>query len=105
MNTSLIYAKTPLSFKEQRNKVSLTEEQAKVYKNPNKDPKGRWRPIPITAQEGHATAEQFYEIVTPGGAIHKPPQGRCWGLAQKTFESFAKKDASGSARMEIHSLI
>jgi len=81
----IVYAKTPLSFKEQRNKVSLTEEQAKVYKNPNKDPKGRWRPIPITAQEGHATAEQFYEIVTPGGAIHKPPQGRCWGLDTKNF--------------------
>jgi len=87
----IVYAKTPLSFKEQRNKVSLTEEQAKVYKNPNKDPKGRWRPIPITAQEGHATAEQFYEIVTPGGAIHKPPQGRCWGLAQKTFEKLREE--------------
>lgn len=82
----IVYSKNPLGFKEQRNKVPLTEEQAKVYKNPNNDPKGRWRTIPITAQEGHATPEQFYEIVSPGGAVHKPPQGRCWGLAQKTFE-------------------
>ena len=82
----VVYAKDPAGFKERRNKVALTEEQAKVYKNPNNDPKGRWRPIPMTAQEGHATAEQFYEIVAPGGKVHKPPQGRCWGLARKTFE-------------------
>jgi adenine-specific DNA-methyltransferase len=82
----LVYAKNPIGFKERRNKVPLTEEQAKVYKNPNKDPKGRWRPIPMTAQEGHATKDQFYEIVSPGGAIHKPPTGRCWGLSKATFE-------------------
>lgn len=82
----IVYAKNPLGFKERRNKVPLTEEQAKVYKNPNHDPKGRWRPIPMTAQEGHATAEQFYEIVSPGGKTHRPPEGRCWGLSIKTFE-------------------
>lgn len=82
----IVYAKDPPGFKERRNKVALTDEQAKVYKNPNDDPKGRWRPIPMTAQEGHATAEQFYEIVAPGGRVHRPPQGRCWGLSKKTFE-------------------
>ena len=82
----IAYAKDPPGFKERRNKVSLTEEQAKVYKNPNNDPKGRWRPVPMTAQEGHATPEQFYEIVAPGGKVHKPPEGRCWGLSQRTFE-------------------
>ncbi len=82
----LVYAKDPLGFKERRNRVPLTEEQAKVYKNPNKDPKGRWRPIPMTAQEGHATKDQFYEIVAPGGKVHKPPTGRCWGLSKATFE-------------------
>lgn len=82
----IVYAKDPLGFKERRNKVALTEEQAKVYKNPNKDPKGRWRPIPMTAQEGHATPEQFYEIISPGGKVHKPSEGRCWALSKKTFE-------------------
>lgn len=82
----IVYAKDPLGFKEHRNKVPLTEQQAKVYKNPNNDPHGRWRPIPITAQEGHATPEQFYEIVAPGGKVHTPPEGRCWGLSKKTFE-------------------
>jgi adenine-specific DNA-methyltransferase len=82
----IVYAKDPPGFKEKRNKVPLTEEQAKVYKNPNNDPRGRWRPIPMTAQEGHATPEQFYEIVAPGGKVYKPSEGRCWALSRKTFE-------------------
>lgn len=67
--------------------MPLTEEQAKVYKNSNKDPQGRWRPIPMTAQEGHATPEQFYPVETPSGNIHYPPEGRCWGVSKKTFET------------------
>ncbi len=82
----VVYAKDPFGFEQRRNKIPLTEDQAKVYKNPNNDPRGRWRPIPMTAQEGHATPEQFFEIVAPGGKVHKPPQGRCWGLSKKTFE-------------------
>lgn len=81
-----VYSKNPDQFKKLRNLVPLTEEQAKVYRNPNNDPRGRWRPVPMTAQEGHATAEQFYEITTPSGAKHKPPQGRCWGIAKATYE-------------------
>lgn len=82
----LTYAKDPILFKAIRNLVSPNEKQTKVYRNPNNDPKGRWRPIPMTAQEGHATSEQFYEIITPSGKVHIPPKGRCWGLAQATYE-------------------
>ncbi len=82
----LVYAKDPSSFKLSRNKVSLTPEQAKVYRNPNNDPNGPWRTIPITAQAGHATSEQFYEITAPGGKVFTPSEGRCWGLSKKTFE-------------------
>jgi adenine-specific DNA-methyltransferase len=97
-----VYARHPDIFKEKRNRVPLTEAQAKVYRNPNNDPRGRWRPIPITAQEGHATPEQFYEIVTPNGTVHRPPQGRCWGVAKSTYERlfaegriyFGKDDSS-----------
>lgn len=45
----LVYAKDPIKFKEVRNLVPMSEEQAKVYKNPNNDPRGRWRPVPMTA--------------------------------------------------------
>lgn len=82
----IVYAKSPLLFKQSRNLVPMSEEQAKVYKNPNNDPKGRWRPVPMTAQAGHATPEQFYEIVAPGGKVYTPPPGRCWGLSKATFE-------------------
>jgi adenine-specific DNA-methyltransferase len=88
----LLYAKNPQVFKITRNKVSLTPEQAKVYRNPNNDPKGAWRTIPITAQAGHATKEQFYEIVAPGGKIFKPSEGRCWGLAKSTFEKLRSEN-------------
>jgi adenine-specific DNA-methyltransferase len=81
----MVYAKRPDRFKKLRNLVPLTEEQAKVYRNPNNDPKGRWRPIPMTAQDGHATAEQFYEVTTPSGKKYRPPEGRCWGIAQATY--------------------
>ncbi|MBI3524194.1 MAG: site-specific DNA-methyltransferase [Betaproteobacteria bacterium] len=82
----LVYAMSPAKFKATRNKVPIDEKQAKVYRNPNNDPKGRWRPIPMTAQAGHATPEQFYEITAPSGKKFKPSAGRCWGLAEATFE-------------------
>jgi adenine-specific DNA-methyltransferase len=82
----LVYAKSPELFKAKRNLVPMTEAQAKIYRNPNNDPRGRWRPIPMTAQAGHATPEQFYEITSPSGKIFTPPPGRCWGIAKATFE-------------------
>jgi len=82
----LVYAKDKAQFKETRNKIPLTESQSKVYTNPNNDPKGRWRTIPMTAQAGHATASQFYEIVSPSGKIFTPPEGRCWALSEATFK-------------------
>lgn len=82
----LVYVKDKAVFKKNRNMIPMSEDQAKVYKNPNNDPRGRWRPIPMTAQAGHATPDQFYEITAPGGAVHTPPPGRCWSLSKKTYE-------------------
>lgn len=81
-----VYAMDPERFKATRNRVRLDAKSAAVYKNPNNDPRGRWRPVPMTAQEGHATEEQFYEIEAPSGRIFTPSQGRCWGLTKPTFE-------------------
>jgi adenine-specific DNA-methyltransferase len=82
----ITYAKDPKQFKELRNKLPLNEKQAKVYKNPTNDPKGRWRTIPITAQSGHATASQFYEITGPTGNVFNPPEGNCWRYSKNVFE-------------------
>lgn len=80
----MLYAKNPERFKQTRNLVSLTEEQAKIYKNPKNDPKGRWRAIPMTAQ-GYRP-NQMYEIVTPKGIAHTPPEGRCWSMIEPEFK-------------------
>lgn len=79
----LVYAKDVESFKSVRNKVPITEEQAKVYKNPNNDPKGRWRGIPMTAQGWRPN--QMYPITTPTGVTHYPPEGRCWSTIESEF--------------------
>lgn len=80
----LVYAKNSLNFKSARNKIPISEEQAKIYKNPNSHPRGRWRPIPMTAQ-GYRP-NQMYEITAPGGAVHIPPQGRCWSTIEPEFK-------------------
>ena len=46
----VVYAASLLAFQASRQLISLTEEQEQVYKNPNNDPKGRWRAVPMTAQ-------------------------------------------------------
>ena len=86
-----VFSKDPKAFKEYRNLIPANEKQLKVYRNPNNDPNGRWRPIPMTAQAGHATKEQFYPITTPTGVIHYPPEGRCWGIAETTYKDLLTK--------------
>lgn len=88
----IVYAKSPSNFKENRNKLPMNAQQALVYKNPNNDPKGRWRTIPLTAQAGHATSEQFYEITAPNGKVHRPPKGRCWGISKATFDKYVAEN-------------
>lgn len=82
----LLYALDKRKFKEIRNLIPMNQQQAKVYKNPNNDPKGRWRPVPMTAQAGHATKDQFYPITAPEGKIHYPPEGRCWSVSEATYK-------------------
>jgi adenine-specific DNA-methyltransferase len=82
----VVYSKDPQAFKSYRKLLPPTQAQEKVYRNPNNDPKGRWRPIPMTAQSGHATLSQFYEVKSPGGKIHTPPEGRCWAISQDTYD-------------------
>ncbi|MDE2382694.1 MAG: site-specific DNA-methyltransferase [Xanthomonadaceae bacterium] len=80
----LLFAKNAERFKAIRNRVPISDEQAKVYKNPNNHPRGRWRPIPMTAQ-GYRP-NQMYKIVAPGGAVHVPPEGRCWSTIESEFQ-------------------
>jgi adenine-specific DNA-methyltransferase len=79
----VVYAAHSEAFETTRNLVPMTEEQARVYKNPNNDPKGRWRAVPMTAQ-GYRP-NQMYEVVTPSGTSHNPPEGRCWSMTEPEY--------------------
>lgn len=77
----IVYATSPSVFKEIRNRVPLDEKSKSVYKNPNNDPKGPWRGVPMTAQ-GYRP-NQMYEIRAPRGKVHLPPEGRCWSTIEE----------------------
>lgn len=84
------YARSAESFKDSCSKIPLNEEQEKIYKNPNNDPRGRWRGIPMTAQGFRPN--QMYQVVSPSGIAHTPPEGRCWSTIESEFK---KLEAAG----------
>ena len=71
----------PVAWKKTRN--GLRDEGA--FSNPDNDPRGSWRSVPMSAQDGHATGAQYYTVVTPTGARHDPPKGRCWTYSEPRF--------------------
>lgn len=79
----VVYAKDFDYFQRVRGLIAPTDEQTAVYRNPNNDPRGRWRPIPMTAQGFRPN--QMYEVVTPTGARHRPPEGRCWSMIESEY--------------------
>lgn len=82
----LVFAKNKSIFEGVRNLVPMTDDALGRYKNPDNDPRGVWQSVAITAQAGHATPSQFYEITTPGGRKITPPTGNCWRFTQKRLQ-------------------
>ena len=72
------------------NYLPYDEERLSNYTNPDNDPRGDWASVDITGQTGRAPKSQFYEIITPSGMKYFPPEGRCWAMAQNTFEQLYK---------------
>jgi len=60
------------------NLLERSDEMNARYKNPDNDPRGVWKPVDSTAQGGHGTKNQFYELIAPNGKRHTLPNGRCW---------------------------
>lgn len=60
------------------NLLERSDEMNARYKNPDNDPRGVWKPVDSTAQGGHGTKAQFYELIAPNGKRHTLPNGRCW---------------------------
>jgi adenine-specific DNA-methyltransferase len=100
----LVYApEGPQRWKEDRNLVP--DEGG--FRNPDDDPRGPWRSVPMSAQAGHATEAQFYSITTPSGAVHDPPRGRAWTYTRPRFEEllaegrvYWPRDGDGRPRLK-----
>ena len=65
------------------NKLPLSDEQTKNFKNPDNDPRGLWASTDFTAQGWRPN--QMYKIVTSGGIEYEPPPGRCWANIESEF--------------------
>ena len=85
----LVYARDTEKFKRSRNLITPTEKQLEVYRNPNDDPRGRWRGIPMTAQGFRKN--QMYPITSLSGVVHVPPEGRCWSMIEEEFKKFLER--------------
>ncbi len=71
----------------QPNLLGRSEEMNARYRNLDNDPRGDWKPENSTAQAGHGTASQFYELIAPNGRTFQPPNGRCWVYTKERFDA------------------
>lgn len=73
------------------NLLPRTADQDKVYKNPDNDPRGLWRPDNLSARNPYSLG--IYPITCPGGrVIPGPPAGRYWVVSEQKFKEM---DADG----------
>lgn len=82
----LVYAKSKSNW--QRNLLPRTEKSASNYSNPDDDSRGNWTTNAIQARNYYSLGS--YEIVSPSGKKHIPPQGTFWRISE---ENFHKLDA------------
>lgn len=82
----VVYAKERIAFESVRNPVPITQDVIDRYRNPDNDSRGSWQSVAITAQAGHGTASQFYQIVTPSGRQIDPPAGNCWRFTESRLK-------------------
>ena len=66
--------------------VPRTTEQDKIYKNPDGDRRGLWRPDNLSARNPYRLGT--YSIQCPSGrVIPGPPSGRYWAVSEEKFEA------------------
>lgn len=89
----LCYTKSNEEIANAVGRFKMDEAALNRYSNPDNDPRGQWTSAPATAQAGHATKSQFYELTTPSGRKLNPPGGRCWLYTQSRMnEEIAKNN-------------
>lgn len=75
--------------------LNRSDEQTAKYRNPDNDPRGLWKPENssislMSGQRGKQFAktgvsENIFEIVSPTGKKHLPPQNRCWAFSPRKY--------------------
>ena len=66
------------------NPMPRSEKQNEIYKNPDNDPRGPWRPDNLSARNPYSLG--VYPITTPSGrVIEGPPKGRYWAISKEKF--------------------
>lgn len=89
--------------------LPMNEKALANYKNPDNDALGLWKSDPATAQSGHATKSQFYELTAPNGKKHNLESGRCWLYTQEAMTEAISdnkiwfgKDGNGVPRVKTY---
>ena len=77
----MIYAKNKNIWRP--NLLPRSEEMNSRYKNPDNDPRGRWKAGDCSVKTYSASAD--YPITTPSGRVVNPPAGYCWRFSKEKF--------------------
>lgn len=80
------------------NKLQLSSDQAKNFKNPDNDPRGPWASTDFTAQGWRPN--QMYKITTPANVVYEPPKGRCWSNIESEYTRLRKEERIWFGKME-----
>lgn len=66
-------------------RLPRSERMNKVYRNPDKDPRGPWLAVPL--QGPNIRPNLTYPVVSPKtGKSHRPPAGNCWRRSKSEVE-------------------
>lgn len=79
----ICYARNFEVFRAKRNLVSPDSKTEASYRNPNNDPRGPWRLIPMNG--AGLRPNQQYPVTTPSGKVIYPPEGRHWSVLEPKF--------------------
>jgi adenine-specific DNA-methyltransferase len=67
----------------------IPRKDTSAYQNPDDDPRGPWKPDPITA---HNPYSADYEIELPDGTKLGPPEDRYWAYSKESWDKFVEED-------------
>ena len=68
----------------------LPRDNTDAYTNPDNDPKGPWKPDPITAHNYYAAD---YKIIKPNGVEISRPQDRYWAYSEESINRMINENA------------